>query len=120
MDGQSRNLEADFVALGLDALRVIEEEAYVDESAGLSFTPKSCQAGIKRLHHGLSNKEELWNKFKSGSKKFEDRDFGADDSSLSWGKFGFGKEYDAPPDGLKWKRPSEMGQGLPDKPSLYG
>lgn len=100
MDGQPRNLEADFVELGLDALRVIEEEAYVDESAGLSFTPKSCKAGIMRLHKSKSNSQEVYDRFSTGSKKFEDKDFGADDSSLSWGKFGFGKEYDAPPDGL--------------------
>ena len=56
----NRNLEADFVELGLDALNVIEEEAQLDESAGLSFTPKSCKAGIKRFLNGRSNSERAW------------------------------------------------------------
>ena len=119
-DSSTRNLEADFMELGLDALRVVEEEAYVDESAGLSFTPKGCRAGIQRFERGKSNSEQTWTSASGKGKKWEDPEFGADDSSLSWGKFGFGKEYDAPPDGLQWKRPSEMGQGLPAKPSLFG
>ena len=51
---------------------------------------------------------------------WEDPEFGADDTSLSWSKYGFEAEPDAFPMGTKWKRPSEMGEGLSNHPSLWG
>ena len=99
---------------------MIEEKAYLDASSGLSFTPTSCTSGIERFESGASNSEATYTAAQAGAALWEDPEFGADDSSLSWGGFGFGKEYDAPPNGLKWKRPSEMGEGLSDKPSLWG
>ena len=95
-----RNLEAEYVLYGEDAIRVIEEEAYLDASSGLGYTPTSCKSGIERFLTGSSNSDATWNAANTAAAKWEDPEFGADDSSLSWGGFGFGKEYDAPPNGL--------------------
>jgi hypothetical protein len=105
---------------GPEDITVIEQDAYLDISAGLTFNPTSCKSGIDRFESGDSNTQDTWDDAQDDDDLWEDPEFGADDSSLSWAGFGFGKESDAPPNGLKWKRPSEMGEGLTDKPSLWG
>lgn len=52
-----RNLEADYLFLGNDALKVVDDDAYLDVSSGLSFTPTSCTSGIERFESGVSNTE---------------------------------------------------------------
>ena len=59
---------------------------------------------------------------------WEDPEFPADDTSISWEMFGYGSMGNSNSDGvaeslpmgMPWKRPSEMGQGLSANPSLMG
>lgn len=115
-----RNVELEFHKYGQDAIKVVYPNVMVGAHDSVSFKPKSCESGIERFEKGPSNSKETWKKAKKGNTLWEDPEFGADGSSLSWGQFGFGQEVDAPPTDLQWKRPSEMGQGLSDKPSLWG
>lgn len=39
---------------------------------------------------------------------------------MTWGKYGYAKESDAPPNSLIWKRPKDMGQGYTKYPTLWG
>lgn len=81
---------------------------------GASFTPQSCTSGIERFN-SKSNSLSTYNKVKSSTKKWDDPDFPADDTSLQWGQFGFGNigENDdgLPKLGMKWLRPSETYDG---------
>lgn len=112
--------EPELVIIGNEDLRVIEEKAYLDTCPGESFSPTSCSSGIERFESGDSNSQDTWDDAQDDDDKWQDPQFGADDSSLSWGAFGFGKTSGSPPAGLVWKRPSEMGEGLSSSPSLFG
>lgn len=56
----------------------------------------------------------------SSGKPWEDPDFGADDTSITWADFGFGEMNSPIERGMAWKRPAEMGEGWSDHPSLFG
>ena len=85
-----------------------------DKLSRYSFNPKGCKAGINRFLTGKSNSESI---FTTGGEFWSDPEFGADDSSLSWGKFGYERETGSPPNGLKWKRPKDI---FSESPSLWG
>lgn len=86
------------------------------------YQPKNCRGGIERFTNGTSNSLEMYKATQNKTQGlFVDPEFGADDTSLNWAKWGFRTiGRGTPPNGLKWKRPAEMGQGYPDKPSLWG
>lgn len=92
-----RNVELDFHKYGQDAIKVVYPKVMADAHVTASFKPTSCDSGIKRFESGPSNSQATWKAAKSSSTKWEDPEFGADSSSLSWGQFGFGEEADAPP-----------------------
>lgn len=67
---------------------------------------------------GSSNTKDTYDTASSAGALWEDPEFGADASSLTWESYGFGSSGT---DGNKdWKRPSEMGAGYPTTPSLFG
>lgn len=82
------------------------------------FSPTGCDSGIKRFEDGSSNTLKAYQDAKAGTADWEDPEFGADDTSLSWGSAGFGESGIRK--GLKWTRPKDMGQGLPKTPKLWG
>ena len=120
MTPAKRNVEGDFIKYGHDAIRVVSRKnkagSRIKTRADASYFPTGCDSGIERFEHGQSNSEETWRAASGSDSKWEDPEFGADDSSLTWVEYGFEQEVDAPPLGLKWKRPSEMGEGLPSSP----
>ena len=84
-----------------------------------SFEPTSCTAGIERFEHGPSNSQATWDAAKDSSTKWEDPEFTADQSSITWSQFGFGEQEDPPRKPVKWLRPEEM-DWMEGPPSLWG
>lgn len=85
-----RNVELEYHELGEEAIKVVYPKTLVNADVSASFQPTSCKSGIDRFQHGPSNTEAAWKAAKDKTTPWEDPEFGADDSSLSWGQFGFG------------------------------
>ena len=56
----------------------------------------------------------------SGTGKWTDPEFGSDQSSLTWHKYGYSQAYDFTNMNEFWIRPTEMGEGYPSEPSMWG
>lgn len=103
------------------------EFVQTDAAAGAKFSPTGCWAGIDRWK-GASNKKSTIDSVMAAGSLWEDPEFPADDTSISWEMFGYGSMGNSNSDGvaeslpmgMPWKRPSEMGQGLSANPSLMG
>lgn len=54
-----------------------------------------------------------------GTAKWEDPEFPASPSSLSWPQYGTARSFRVPKN-MKWMRPPDMGHGYPKEPKLYG
>lgn len=67
----------------------LEETEYLQTESKVGFSPGSCWAGIKRWE-GASNSMRTIRDAQNAGTPWEDPDFPADDTSLSWAKFGFG------------------------------
>ena len=101
-----------------DKVEVTETEL-IQTEAKSGFVPDSCWAGVDRMH-SASNKMSTYKAALAAGVPWEDPEFGADDTSLTWADFGFGEMSYPIKRGMAWKRPGEMGEGFPTSPSLYG
>ena len=76
------------------------------------YTPKDCYAGIERYTDGPSNSQSTYDVANKAIKamgrglKWNDFEFGADDTSLNWKQFGYGVYDDVTSKEIFWQRPS--------------
>lgn len=90
-----------------DEVEVTETE-FIQTEAKVSFSPNSCRAGVDRMH-SYSNKKSTYEAAVAAGVPWEDPEFDADDTSLTWADFGFGEMSSPIKRGMAWKRPGAMG-----------
>ena len=99
-------------------------EDYLVELGAMSAN-ESCTYGIERFTNGTSNSWQAFKNSQNGTKKWEDPEFTADQSSLNWAdKWGREEDDYKAPTNLVWKRPEEMGgfdgKEFNQNPTLWG